>query len=133
MKISKELVPLINKEKNRPSNPLLLQVNEEKYLNSDLKVMIFGQETNSWDKVYHGKMERLFKVDNDFFLKEYCYTYGRYFWNCVASFKKSFEKSYPNKKIILIWNKITKIGLVEKKGNPTLDISKIEHDFFSCD
>ena len=36
------------------THPLLIKVNEEKYLGSDIKVMIFGQETDGW----HGKFPR---------------------------------------------------------------------------
>lgn len=37
-------------EGNQLSNPLLLYINdEEKYKNADIKIMFFGQETNTWE------------------------------------------------------------------------------------
>ena len=33
-----------NLKENKPTNPLLLYINEEKYQNADIKIMIFGQE-----------------------------------------------------------------------------------------
>lgn len=36
-------------ENNRPSYPLLLKIDEEKYFNSNIK-MVFGRETNTWEK-----------------------------------------------------------------------------------
>lgn len=39
----------------KPANPLLLYVADEKeYLNADIRLMVFGQETNSWYEKFFG-------------------------------------------------------------------------------
>ncbi len=38
-----------NKENERPAYPLLLKVDERSLAQADLKIMIFGQETNTWE------------------------------------------------------------------------------------
>ena len=38
-----------NSKENKPTNPLLLYINEDDYKNADIKIMIFGQETNDWE------------------------------------------------------------------------------------
>ena len=40
-----------NKNKTEhPSYPLLINIDEEKYHKSTIKIMVFGQETNTWER-----------------------------------------------------------------------------------
>ena len=61
----------------KPANPLLLYVgNEEEYKSADIKLMIFGQETNSW---YDKRGETVDTVQNlydEFFNGGECWEYG---------------------------------------------------------
>ena len=66
------------KEDNRnyiqATNPLLIKVDEE-YVNADIKIMFFGQETNTWlgklnDGAFLGKIEPLLDLYEDFFLEK---------------------------------------------------------------
>src|SRR5690554_7066240 len=69
----------------RPSNLLCLSVSE-RYIDSDLKVMVFGQETNDWHGSYSNKHSEQWLKDcyEDFFNSDYCFSYGGQFWNGVS-------------------------------------------------
>lgn len=45
-----QLLREMRRGENPPAYPLLLKINEEKYNNADLKIMIMGQETDSWER-----------------------------------------------------------------------------------
>ena len=117
-------------QKKSPASPLVLQVDEESYSQSDLKVMIFGQETWGW-----GKFEDSLQVCLDryerFFLKENFYKgYSKSsFWKAFRDFKKSFVDENKGKKISFMWNNISKIGTDNEKG-VTEDIRTLEREKF---
>jgi hypothetical protein len=113
-----------------PTNPLLLYVDkEEEWLNADLRVMVFGQNTNSWEKLGE-PIDHLLNVYNGFFNEGECWSYGGSFWNGFARFKSILDAKYPDKQIHYLWNNIVKIGLDGSSDYPTENIRKAEHDFF---
>ena len=98
----------------KATNPLLIQV-DEKYINADIKIMFFGQETNTWlgelnDGAFLGKIEPMLDLYEDFFIEGSCFAYGGQFWNGINRLKKLTTEKIPNKKISYIWNNIIKIG-----------------------
>lgn len=93
----------------KPANPLLLKVNKE-YENADIRIMIFGQETNGWEGNFKGELEVSLNVYDKFFNSEECFSYGGQFWNGVSRFLKILKEKFPNKKVSFLWNNVVKIG-----------------------
>jgi len=87
--------------------PLFLK-SYEHYENADIKVMIFGQETNGWDDgdAYEG-----------FFISGYCYRYSGHFWNGIKKIKSLLEEKNAGKNIGYLWNNVVKMGY-NRKGFP---------------
>lgn len=115
----------------KPTNPLLLYIDdEENYETADIRLMIFGQETNGW---YDEQGVSIIEVQNlydKFFNKGECWSYGGQFWNGIKRFVTSLQKKYPDKRIRVIWNNIVKIGKEGAKGMPPNYIYDIEKEFF---
>lgn len=122
-----------------PTNPLLLYIdNEEDFKNADIRVMIFGQETNGWfedaDGLFSGEnsdLQPILDCYNRFYNSGQCWSYGGQFWNGFSKFWTMLEEKFPNKKIRYIWNNIVKIGNSDKKGFPPDSIYEIERKHFS--
>jgi len=115
----------------KPANPLLLYIgDEEEYKKADIKLMIFGQETNGWYERGFGTIDDIQLLYNGFFNEGDCWSYGGQFWNGVSRFFSSLQKKFPDKKIHLIWNNIVKIGKYDEKGFPPNYIYEIERGDF---
>ena len=85
----------------KPANPLLLYVsNKEEYVNADIKLMIFGQETNSWYEEKEISVRKVQKLYDGFFNDGECWNYGGQFWNGVGRFHTLLQQKYPDKKFI---------------------------------
>lgn len=116
---------------SKPTNPLLIKIdNEEDYSSADIRLMIFGQETNGWYEM-EDSIEGILKGYDEFFNTGYCYSYGGQFWNGVSRFISMISDKYPDKKIRYVWNDIVKIGKSEGKGLPPDYIYNVERDVFS--
>lgn len=114
----------------KPTNPLLIKIkNEEDYSSADIRLMIFGQETNGWYEK-DNSIEGILKGYDDFFNTDHCYSYGGQFWNGIGRFITMLSKKYPDKKIRYIWNDIVKIGKSEGKGLPPDYILNVERSLF---
>lgn len=115
------------------THPLLIKVNEEKYLESDIKVMIFGQETDGW----HGEFPREENPSTvERLMSAYeSYYYGvknkskRPFWNNrnFKYFENKITKHFKekNKNVAFLWNNISKIGKTSR-GRATGNIRELE-------
>ncbi len=116
----------------KPTCPLLLSIkNEEVYNNSDLRLMIYGQETNSWYDKFHNNIASILDCYDSFFNEGKCWSYGGQFWNGVNRFVELLQLKYPDKKISIIWNNVVKIGKYNDKGFPPDYIYEIEREHFS--
>jgi hypothetical protein len=114
----------------KPANPLLLYIKkEEDYKTADIRLMVFGQETNGWYDE-GANMEAVRGNYDNFFNGEKCWGYGGQFWNGVSRFLSSLQSKYPDKRIRAIWNNIVKIGKQSEKGFPPDYIYEIEREFF---
>ncbi|GHT15408.1 hypothetical protein AGMMS4956_15280 [Bacteroidia bacterium] len=122
-----------NQPDPQPTNPYLLYIDkEEEFKNADIRVMVFGQETNDWEGAPDKTIEHLSKVYNDFFNLGGCWKYGKPYWNGVKKFKTLLENKYPNKKIRFVANNIVKIGVQERGyGRPDSYIYDVERRYFS--
>lgn len=113
------------------ANPLLISdLSVKKFSDGDLKIMVFGQETNGWYNDTELKTNLLQKAYDDFYTSDYCYSYGGQFWNGINRLKVSMEKEFPTKKITFIWNNIIKAG-DQDKGRPSNEILEIERKHFN--
>lgn len=113
------------------ANPLLISDKKlSKFSEGDIRVMFFGQETNSWENGKPLEIDLLQKIYDDFYTSDYCYSYGGQFWNGINRLKELMEKEFPNKKIEFIWNNIIKVGK-EGKGRPKDKILEIEKNYFN--
>jgi len=85
----------VENETEKSAYPLFIKANED-YEKADIKLMIFGQETNGWGLTY-GSVVAADEVTNEydkFFNTKYCYTHDG-------------TKEYP--KIDYLWNNIVKL------------------------
>lgn len=112
-------------QSDSPTNLLCLNI-PDKYLSSDIKLMVFGQETNDWDGEYRGvdkfnsvadRADWLKGIYDGFFTSKYCFSYGGQFWNGVSKLVNSIEDQ-TGKTVGLLWNNIVKIGKNGDKGRP---------------
>lgn len=132
--LSSKLFEINKNEDNKltASHPLLIKVNEEKYQNSDIKIMIVGQETNGWYDDFTGDMNISLNGYESFFNSNYCYSYGGQFWNGVKKFKTKIEEKYPNKNVYILWNNICKIGNSQENTNRAAQyIQNVENKEFN--
>lgn len=107
-----------NQKPERGTNPLLLKI-DKNYIEADIKIMIFGQETNVWlgeknEGAFLGEIKPVIDIYQGFYLNNYCYKYGGQFWNGIKKFKELLQKEFPNKKISFVWNNVVKIGKIGK-------------------
>ena len=92
------------------TSPFLLKVSDE-YYHADIKVMIFGKETNGWIKYEDTKdIDDILDCYDGFYNSGECYTYSGQFWNGFKLLKSMLESIYKMKRISFIWNNIVKIG-----------------------
>lgn len=108
-----------------PANPLLLSVDEENYIAADIKLMFFGQETNSWCEKEED-MNDVISLYDEFFNGEQCWGMSSPFWQSVSKFIEALKLKYPEKNVSTLWNNVYKIGIHEKKGLPTPQIREAE-------
>ncbi len=120
-----------NELETKPTSPLLLLVdNEAEFSSADIRILIFGQETNGWYEM-DDTIEGISNNYDKFFNGGDCYSYGGQFWNGFNRFIKALQEKYPNKTIKPIWNNIVKIGCNDRKGFPPDYIYEMERQHFS--
>ena len=128
-------IKLINEDDSleiKPTNPLLVFVDkEEEYLNADIRVIIYGQETNGWFGGFNTDINFILDCYNKFYNSGKCWNYGGQFWNGFRKFWTMLEEKFPNKKIRYIWDNIVKIGKSDGKGFPPDYIYEVERNHFS--
>lgn len=111
--LSSELQNILNDEKKekKPTNPLLLKINERKYSNADIKIMIFGQETNDWEGDFNNDIGHLLQEYDNFFNSQDSFSYGGQFWNGYSKFITLLQERFPNSIIESVWSNVIKIGV----------------------
>lgn len=142
--LSNALQNIVNDKQaaQKPSYPFLLSITKWKddkpyenwYTDADLKIMLFGQETNSWtgkiddfppSTVYNSEvgMEAVMGIYEDFYASHYAdgkfkYNGKRYgtFHYGANKFISTLENAFPGKKTACVWNNLVKIGKAEGRG-----------------
>jgi len=120
--------------KVKPANPFLIYIaEEEEFKNADIRVMIYGQETNTWCGKFKTDLEQILNCYDEFYNGGECWAYGKQFFNGFSKFKTMLEDKYSNKnkKIRFVWNNIVKIGMSDGKGFPPDYIYEVERNHFS--
>ena len=140
----------------KPALPLLLWLHDDKtYERADIKVMIFGRETNNWNDgnrinlpngTYNFGLETNEDIINEIMgngddICGICDTYDNYCKPDLEAYKTQFSKrmldlvdrlrtSIPDKTIECVWNNIHKVGNGTSGrggccGQPTAEIQEI--------
>jgi hypothetical protein len=126
--VSNKIDKLNLSKKNLPASPLLIKATKN-YCSSDIKTIIFGQETNRWGH-FPCDVETSLKSYEDFFndgLPDYHTT----FFLRINKILHYMRSKYPKYKIEYLWNNIVKIGNAYKKGKPDNQVYDIEKNNFS--
>ncbi|WP_010665266.1 uracil-DNA glycosylase family protein [Marinilabilia salmonicolor] len=126
-----------------PAYPFLLKVNEEKDNNSKCKIIVFGQETNSWEHKVNDSIipinrssEFVAKTVDTFmdfyhdFMSLKVNKNGKKspFWRTLTKINTEFEASH----IEILWNNIYKLGNKQKRKNkPVKSIRELENKYFN--
>lgn len=131
------LAPILNKYNESASfnekatNPFLLKVTEN-YFDFKNRIMVFGQETNTWcyecgnNSVFSNNIDKSIEVYKVFYLDGGINHYRGPFWNEFKRIKKTVSKSNNS---VVIWNNINKIGRIGK-GN-VHSINEIQFEYFN--
>lgn len=129
-----------------PTNLLCLKASDE-FIQADVKVMIFGQETNDWECEFPHPdgVPHLHSVYDEFFNKGKCFSYGGQFWNGFSKIQDRLrdEFSAESKSVGFIWNNVIKIGRCGEAGAPcksvldwqkaTVELTRKEIDLYQPD
>jgi hypothetical protein len=117
----------------RPTNPLLLDISEG-FINADVKILFFGQETNDWegDFPHSAGIYHLIDTYKNFYLNGCCFIYNGQFWNGISKLKQKLEEhfSYTGRTVSFLWNNIVKIGKSGGKGLPSNEILQWQDNWF---
>lgn len=146
------------REDVKPAYPFLLSLvrwkddrpTESWYADADLKVMVFGQETNSWtgknddfgtppSPVFSPdvSMEAVMGIYEEFYAS--CYHDGTFSYNGprYGTFHYGFNRfaellnaTFPGKRIAYVWNNLVKIGKSQGAGFCGSDIYALERAHF---
>ncbi len=119
----------------KPTNPLLIKIpNEDEYKKADIKIMIFGKETNDWDRHFKNNIVLIQSFYVHFFInktnKNTFHRLNTPFWIGVKNFLERIKQRYPDKTIYFLWNNVIKVGIKTKKGKPPRYIREIEKTYF---
>ena len=127
-----KLIPKLNEYNEnvefdkKATNPFLIKV-AENYQDFKNRIMIFGQETNTWCKecgnksAFSNNIERSLQIYQKFYLDGGINHYRGPFWNEFKRIKKEVSKK---NNATFVWNNINKIGKIGK-GNLN-EINKIQ-------
>ncbi len=116
-----------------PSNPLLLQIDEEEFKSADIKVMIFGQETFGWHE-FSISIEKEMESYKNFFNNGNVTYKGNSkssFWKAFRWFRQNIDAHYKDKKVTYFWNNISKMGRYEEKAGVPTKIKELERTYFN--
>lgn len=116
------------------SYPLLLKIDEGKWENARLKIMIFGQETRRWrlDHQENNIQNLMNEYYSYYYKKKYNKARSMAFFKGFDRVKKYIQQyyEYQNDDIEILWNNINKVG--KYSGTGVIDATrKIEREYFN--
>ncbi len=134
-----KLIHAIDSLDVKAANPLLIKVHED-YVQSDVKVMIVGQETDGWFGELNQKERNIDDLMTGYFNYFYQKTDSgkrrgkRAFWNKknYKYFEDDISRYFRkrNLKVAFLWNNISKIGNIGS-GKPKKEIRALERNYFN--
>lgn len=116
------------------SSPLLLKIDEKKWDEAQVKIVIFGQETRGWvkDSERQNVLDLMDTYYNFYYKKQYNNARGKAFFNGFERVQKHIKKSpeYYDRNVEVVWNNINKIG--KYAGTGVKDITReLERENFN--
>ncbi len=110
----------------KPANPLLLSVpDEDAYRSADIRVMLFGQETNEWFGEFGSRLDSLMNTYEGFFGSQIgVYEGSRYpgsFWNVLHEYANAIGDT-TGLYVQFMWNNLLKVGKATSEGKPCDEI-----------
>lgn len=123
---------------------------EEWYTKADIKIMFFGRETNWWKRynedgetidvgdltaVYENFLDDNYNAEMGYFFHEGISPGNRFLRlgvNGIMDGVREILKNYPNKRVSMIWNEISKLSKRKGNGGEAVgqNIHDIEHKYF---
>jgi len=111
------------------SNPLLIQLpDEQAYKSADIRMIVFGQETNNWHHQFQTNIGKTLDWYASF-LEARTHNGKGTFWNSARRFKGQLEEESNSKTVELVWNNVFKVGKT-KRGKPGEEIRHVEKQDF---
>ena len=119
-------------ENIKPANPLLISLSdEEAFSSADIRLMIFGQETNTWCRELNNlnvnDLQAEYKI---WFYEGSAKSYGG-FYRGLFRFVDLVKQRFPIKNIEFVWNNLSKIGKIDGRGMQSQKLYKCENDCFN--
>ena len=126
---SKTITQVISNVTEPAADPLLISP-PTKYLDSDFKIMYFGQEANGWAGSFHDSkgVDHLLDVYDKFANNVGGPAYGGPFWNAIKRLNQSFSKLHVLP--AFTYNNIIKIGKHRAKGLPSEPLLRWQKTWF---
>jgi hypothetical protein len=113
----------------KATNPFFITTPDDYHLASN-RIMIFGQETNTWcnecgnNSEYSNSLNKSIEIYRKFYLDGGIYNYPGPFWNEFKRIKHEIQKT---KNAVFLWNNVNKIGRIGK-GNIS-ELNEIQFEF----
>ena len=115
----------------KPTNPMLLKIDEAKYEAASLRIIICGQENWGWDP-FGTSIEEGMQGYWDFFVKEKFYNgvNRSAYWKAFRYFKEEISRHFANINCYYIYQNISKIARHDNVTGVTPSIRSLERKYF---
>ncbi len=130
---SKKLDGIVKDEqfKVKPTNPLLLKLSKpEIFREADIRIMIFGQETNDWGGEFNNDFSWIFSIYEIFLQTGNAFPHRGVFRNHINWFIRKTRQEAPKQNVQFVWNNLIKVGKANQKNRPPNYIYEIEKNHF---
>lgn len=117
--------------RDKPTSPLLISLEDyDEYESADIRLMIFGQETNNWFGYFNPDMMEVMGFYESYFLSgDWMLDKKRVFWRGLKPYLDGIRERFPEKTFSFIWNNLTKVGKISKGSSPKY-IKDVELTYF---
>ena len=127
-------MPVSCRNEQMPTNPLLLAI-PESFVEANIKILFFGQETNDWEGVFpHSEgIHHLVVTYTKIYLNGLYFRYDGQFWNGISKLKQKFEVhlAHTGTTVSFLWNNLVKIGKCENIGLPSEELLQWQDHWFN--
>lgn len=103
----------------KPANPLLMRhKNPEGYQSSDIRVLILGQETNTWGGQLNPNLEKNLEIYENWYGGGFYKKNHGHFKNHFNLILSKLNQKFPDKQVACLWSNVLKVGKSRGKGMP---------------